>query len=158
MKNQREMLDTNKVGNDGEEMLREYFLQSYFPLHLRNNDDRYDDWFAVINKLEYKCQPIALEYGGYSVEIGDINASYYKGIDSIKQWKGKRFYPTGLYTTEAKYYVFTDMKNAYAMSVDRLNKMTLAVKDRIRFGGNNNGSLQWQIKINELEKYGKRLF
>ena len=149
--------DTMKEGYDGEKLVANIFREKYMALHLYNDNSEYDHWFAVIGKIEVKTQLIAADIGGYSVEIGDKNPKYYTGIESIYEWKGERYYPTGLLVSQSKYYVFTDLKNAYMISTSRLRKMTEAVTERIKFGGNYKSSLQWQIKISELEKYGKKI-
>ena len=153
-----ETKDTMAIGDVGEDLGRNLLSQYYFPIQLRNKDWRYDDLFAIINGVEYKTQLNAVEYGGYSVEIGDSNARYFKNHDSICRWGGMRYYPTALSTTEANYYMFTDTKVAYFIKTNKLKEMTKLVSDRIKFGGSYKSSLQWQIKISELEKYAHKVF
>jgi hypothetical protein len=150
--------DTMKEGYDGEKLVANILREKYMALHLYNDNAEYDHWFAVVGKIEVKTQLKAADIGGYSIEIGDKNPKYYTGEESIYEWRGERYYPTGLALSQSKYYIFTDLKDAYMISTSKLRQMTELVPERIKFGGGYKASLQWQIKINELKKYGKLIY
>jgi Holliday junction resolvase-like predicted endonuclease len=160
------MAKTITTGNKGEAFIHLIAeSQGFKVLNRWNDDSKYD--FIISNgeitkSIEVKTQPQFKKYGGFSIEIGNKRLGNYLTRKTEFIWEGSPCVYTGLAVTQSDIHVFTNGKNiAYAISTKVLIEWFERVKTqeihRIKFGGNYYGSLQVQIKIEELEKIAQKI-
>jgi hypothetical protein len=157
---------TTTIGNKGERLvqnivealgftiIKKWNTDSSWDLVIKNND--------VTKSLEVKTQPDYLEYGGFSVELGNKKLGNYafKPTDFI--WDGVSCVYTGITVSKADTHVFTNGKNIiYLIStkvlLDWLKRIYTDNRHKIKFGGYDGRSLQAQITIEEIEKLGQKI-
>jgi len=157
------MARTIKIGNKGESYIQSLIEGAGFRILKRWGKTSEWDCLAespstgVRKTFEGKTQPDYLQYGGFSVEIGNKRLGNYITQPKDFTWEGSPCVYTGLSVSTADFYVFTNGRNiAYFVPTKALIEWFERVKTqeehRIKFGGFGGRSLQAQIKIEELEK------
>ncbi len=157
------MARTIKIGNKGESYIQSLIEGAGFRILKRWGKTSEWDCLAespstgVRKTFEGKTQPDYLQYGGFSVEIGNKRLGNYITQPKDFTWEGSPCVYTGLSVSTADFYVFTNGRNiAYFVPTKALIEWFERVKTqeehRIKFGGFGGRSLQAQIKIEELKK------
>jgi hypothetical protein len=159
---------TNTIGNKGESFVQEILKwRGYTPL-FKGNDSKWDLACLIpktttpdlknVETFEIKTQPDFFGYRGFSVEVANKWNQYnYMFRTDIMFIQGVKCVPTGLLVTQAKTYVFTDGKYiAYFISTKALKEWFERIITneihRITFGGFESGSVQVQLRLDELKE------
>jgi hypothetical protein len=159
---------TDTIGNKGEDFVRRILeWKGYTPL-LKGKDGKWDLACLIpeskspdkgnIETFEIKTQPDFVNKRGFSVEIANRRDQYnYVFRTDVYDFDGVKVVPTGLKESTARTYVFTDGKYiAYFVSTKVLKEWAKRVytqeRYRVRFGGNDKGALQIQLRLSELKE------
>lgn len=155
------MAKTTKTGNKGEVFVIKILQWLGHTILKRGKDSKWDILSQkdnITTTYEVKTQPDFFDYGGFSVEIANRWNQYnYMFREDIIWFNGIKCVPTGLLVTQAETHVFTDGKYiAYFVSTKALKEWIKRVNTqedhRIKFGGNESGSVQVQIRIEEIKQ------
>lgn len=156
-----EMARTTKIGNKGENFVIKILQWLGHTILKQGKDSKWDILSQkdnVTETYEVKTQPKFIDYNGFSVEIANRWDQYnYMFREDILYFCGVKCVPTGLLATKADKHVFTDGKYiAYFVSTKALKEWVKRIIDnedhRIRFGGYGSGSVQVQLRIDEIKE------
>ena len=159
-------MKTDKTGNQGAQYIEWYINKMLGKKTIGgDNHEKWDNIFEYYGGIDYKEQTELMKYGGVSIEVAECKSTTYnehlKGWYNGRRGGGKWAYASGLQTSQCNYYAFTDLKQIWIISTSILKILTkvhLESGSRITWGGNNNTSLQWQLKLDELNEYSSHYY